>query len=71
MKTVQFGQGDLHVTPICLGTMAFGEQMDEALGHTLLHHALAWCVVRGFSGSCRDVRHATPGPCGLNKVLWL
>jgi aryl-alcohol dehydrogenase-like predicted oxidoreductase len=44
MKTVQFGQGDLHVTPICLGTMAFGEQMDEALGHTLLHHALAWCV---------------------------
>jgi aryl-alcohol dehydrogenase-like predicted oxidoreductase len=28
MKTVQLGQSDLHVTPICLGTMTFGEQVD-------------------------------------------
>jgi aryl-alcohol dehydrogenase-like predicted oxidoreductase len=44
MKTVQFGQSDLHVTPIFVGTMAFGEEMDEALGHTPLHHALARCL---------------------------
>ena len=30
MKTVQLGHSDLHVTPICLGTMTFGEQVDEA-----------------------------------------
>lgn len=41
MKTVQLGQSDLHVTPICMGTMTFGEQVGEALAHTLLDHALA------------------------------
>jgi len=41
MKTVQLGQSELHVTPICLGTMTFGEQVGEALAHTLLDHALA------------------------------
>ncbi len=41
MKTVQLGQSDLHVPPICLGTMTFGEQVDEALAQTILDHALA------------------------------
>ena len=41
MKTVQLGQSELHVTPICLGTMTFGEQVGEALAHTLLDHALS------------------------------
>ncbi len=41
MKTVQLGQSDLHVTPICLGTMTFGEQVGEPLAYTLLDHALA------------------------------
>jgi aryl-alcohol dehydrogenase-like predicted oxidoreductase len=41
MKTVQLGQSDLHVTPICLGTMTFGEQVGEPLAHTLLDQALA------------------------------
>ena len=27
---VQLGRSDLNVTPICLGTMTFGEQVDEA-----------------------------------------
>jgi hypothetical protein len=27
---VQLGHSDLHVTPICLGTMTFGEQVNEA-----------------------------------------
>jgi len=41
MKTVQLGHSDLHVPPICLGTMTFGEQVDEALAQTILDHALA------------------------------
>ncbi len=44
MKTVQLGQSELQVTPICLGTMTFGEQVGEALAHTLLDHALARSV---------------------------
>ena len=39
MKTLQLGQSDLHVTPICLGTMTFGEQVDEASAHALLDRA--------------------------------
>ncbi len=41
MKTIQLGQSDLHVTPICLGTMTFGEQVAEADAHAILSHALA------------------------------
>lgn len=41
MRTVQLGQSELRVTPICLGTMTFGEQVGEALAHTLLEHALS------------------------------
>jgi aryl-alcohol dehydrogenase-like predicted oxidoreductase len=41
MKTIQLGQSDLHVTPICLGTMTFGEQVAEADAHAILNHALA------------------------------
>jgi aryl-alcohol dehydrogenase-like predicted oxidoreductase len=33
--------GPLQVTPICLGTMTFGEQVDEADSHAILDHALA------------------------------
>ena len=36
MKTIQLGQSDLHVTPICLGTMTFGEQVNEADAHAIL-----------------------------------
>jgi hypothetical protein len=36
MNTVQLGQSDLHVTPICLGTMTFGEQVDEPDAHAIL-----------------------------------
>ena len=41
MNTIQLGQSDLHVTPICLGTMTFGEQVGEADAHAILDHALA------------------------------
>ena len=40
MKTIQLGTSDLHVTPICLGTMTFGEQVDEATSHAILSRAL-------------------------------
>ena len=40
MKTIQLGQSDLHVTPICLGTMTFGEQMNEADSHAILDRSL-------------------------------
>ncbi len=38
---VPLGRSDLRVTPICLGTMTFGEQVDEPTAHALLDHALA------------------------------
>ena len=41
LKTVQLGQSDLRVTPICLGTMTFGEQVDESTSHAILDRALA------------------------------
>ena len=41
MKKIQLGSSDLHVTPICLGTMTFGEQVDEATSHEILDRSLA------------------------------
>ena len=40
MKKVQLGQSGLHVTPICLGTMTFGEQVNEASAHGILDRAM-------------------------------
>ncbi len=37
---VQLGTSDLNVTPICLGTMTFGEQVNEALSHDILARSL-------------------------------
>ena len=40
MKTVQLGASALQVTPICLGTMTFGEQVNEADAHRILDRSL-------------------------------
>ena len=40
MNKVQLGSSDLHVTPICLGTMTFGEQVDETTAHSILDRSL-------------------------------
>ena len=40
MKTIQLGQSALQVTPICLGTMTFGEQVDEATSHAILDRSV-------------------------------
>ncbi|MDD0840465.1 aldo/keto reductase [Curvibacter sp. HBC61] len=41
MNQVQLGHSDLRVTPVCLGTMTFGEQVDEANAHAILDRSLA------------------------------
>jgi aryl-alcohol dehydrogenase-like predicted oxidoreductase len=41
MNTIPLGRSDLQVSPICLGTMTFGEQVGEAEAHAILDHALA------------------------------
>ncbi len=40
LKTTQLGHSGLHVTPICLGTMTFGEQVDEPTAHAILDRSL-------------------------------
>ncbi len=40
MNLVQLGTSDLRVTPICLGTMTFGEQVSEADAHAILDRSL-------------------------------
>ncbi|MCZ4311896.1 aldo/keto reductase [Comamonadaceae bacterium G21597-S1] len=39
MNKVQLGHSDLHVTPICLGTMTFGEQVSEADAFAIMDRA--------------------------------
>ena len=40
MQGIRLGHSDLRVTPICLGTMTFGEQVDEPTAHAILDRAL-------------------------------
>ena len=41
MDKIKLGTSDLKVSPICMGTMTFGQQVDQATAHTILDHALA------------------------------
>ncbi len=41
MNHVTLGQSGLQVTPICLGTMTFGEQVKESDAHAILDRSLA------------------------------
>ena len=40
LPLVSLGASDLRVTPICLGTMTFGEQVQEAQAHAILARSL-------------------------------
>lgn len=40
MQKIQLGKSDLRVTPICLGTMTFGEQVNERDAHAILDRAI-------------------------------
>lgn len=39
MKKVQLGQSDLFVPSVCLGTMTFGEQVNEVDAHRIIAHS--------------------------------
>ena len=61
MKTIQLGQSDLRVTPICLGTMTFGEQVDEATAHAVLDRSLErGAVVKAYVVLAPDFVAARP-----------
>lgn len=40
MQTTRLGHSELHVSRVCLGTMTFGEQVDEREAHAILDRAL-------------------------------
>ena len=68
MNTVQLGASDLRVTPVCLGTMTFGEQVDEAGAHAILDHALA----RGVNFVDTAEMYAVPAraeTCGATETI--
>jgi len=68
MKTVQLGHSDLHVTPICLGTMTFGEQVDEATSHAILSRSLE----RGVNFVDTAEMYAVPAraeTCGATETI--
>jgi aryl-alcohol dehydrogenase-like predicted oxidoreductase len=73
MKTIRLGQSDLHVTPICLGTMTFGEQVDESTAHSILDRA----VERGVNFIDTAEMYAVPAreeTCGATEFIigqWL
>jgi len=56
MKTIQLGRSDLYVTPICLGTMTFGEQVDEPTAHAIMDQA----VERGINFMDTAEMYAVP-----------
>jgi len=70
---VQLGTSDLRVTPICLGTMTFGEQVNEADAHALLDRSLA----RGVNFIDTAEMYAVPAKaetCGATETIignWL
>ncbi len=70
---VQLGQSDLRVTPICLGTMTFGEQVDEPTAHAILDRA----VERGVNFLDTAEMYAVPArreTCGATEAIigrWL
>ena len=68
MNTVQLGHSDLHVTPICLGTMTFGEQVSEADAHAILDRSL----VRGVNFLDAAEMYSVPAKaetCGSTETV--
>lgn len=73
MKTVELGGSGLHVTPVCLGTMTFGEQVEQAAAHAILDRA----VERGVNFIDTAEMYAVPAraeTCGATEGIigeWL
>jgi aryl-alcohol dehydrogenase-like predicted oxidoreductase len=73
MNLIPLGASELRVTPICLGTMTFGEQVGEADSHTILDRALE----RGINFIDTAEMYAVPAraeTCGATETIvgrWL
>jgi len=68
MELVRLGRSDLHVTPICLGTMTFGEQVDQATAHAILDRSLE----RGVNFIDTAEMYAVPArreTCGATETI--
>ena len=68
MKKVQLGTSGLQVTPICLGTMTFGEQVGEAASHAILDRSLE----RGINFLDSAEMYAVPAridTCGATETI--
>jgi len=68
MKKIPLGQSDLLVTPICLGTMTFGEQVDEPTAHAILARSLE----RGVDFIDTAEMYAVPASketCGATETI--
>ena len=68
LDKVRLGASDLHVTPICLGTMTFGEQVDEPTAHAILDHSLE----RGVDFIDTAEMYAVPAraeTCGATETI--
>ncbi len=72
-QPVRLGQSELHVSPVCLGTMTFGEQVAEAEAHAILDRAVA----RGVDFLDTAEMYAVPArreTCGATETIigrWL
>lgn len=73
MQRIRLGRSDLEVTPVCLGTMTFGEQVDEPTAHAILDRA----VERGIDFIDTAEMYAVPAraeTCGATETIignWL
>jgi aryl-alcohol dehydrogenase-like predicted oxidoreductase len=68
LEKIQLGQSDLRVTPICLGTMTFGEQVKEADAHAILNRSLE----RGVDFIDTAEMYAVPArkeTCGATETI--
>jgi aryl-alcohol dehydrogenase-like predicted oxidoreductase len=68
MNTVSLGASALQVTPICLGTMTFGEQVNEADAHRILDRSLE----RGVNFLDAAEMYAVPAraeTCGATETI--
>jgi aryl-alcohol dehydrogenase-like predicted oxidoreductase len=68
MNLIPLGQSGLSVTPICLGTMTFGEQVNQADAHAILDRSL----VRGVNFLDTAEMYAVPAKaetCGATETI--
>jgi aryl-alcohol dehydrogenase-like predicted oxidoreductase len=73
MTPITLGASDLRVTPICLGTMTFGEQVAEADAHAIMDRAVERGVTFFDTAEMYPVPPSAP-TCGATETIignWL